>query len=321
MKFEITFKMKNILILILLTVLIQPVDSQSNVRLNNFWENTYYINPASINDEYQTVFSMSARKQWINFPGAPSTLFATAVTNLDKIHTQFGVKTYVDKIGYTSTSNLSLSYAYTVTLNADLLMNLGLSANYQSLSYNASEANLTTDGDPAVYKNLVNTNNYNADLGIEFAYRTLIMGASAQNLFSLFHPKNSLQSNTNFLYAMYRNYESKLINLGYGICAIKSSSLYQLELNFSTYFRISPDPNYLQLGIFYRTRKEMGAIVGIDLTNSMHLSYSYDFNVSGISRSSIGTQELMLIFKLHKYPDCRPCRIYGDYYPRVNKDL
>jgi type IX secretion system PorP/SprF family membrane protein len=312
--------MKNFLILILIVFIFQLGKAQSNIRINNYWENTYYINPASLNDDYRTVFTTSARKQWIRFPGAPNTLFATAVSNLDRMHTQFGMKAFVDKIGFTSTSNFALSYAYTVTLNKNILMNLGINANVQSLSYDFSQSNLEIIGDPAIYRNLEKRNNYNSDLGVEFAYKTLILGASAQNLFSMFNRKDPLQSNTNIFYGTYREYRSQLVNMGFGASLIENLGVYQAELTASTYFRITTDPNFLQVGIFYRTRKEMGAIVGIDISNSMHLSYSYDFNVGGISRSSIGTQELMLIFKFHKYPDCRPCRMYGDHYARKNRD-
>ena len=106
---------------------------------------------------------------------------------------------------------------------------------------------------------------------------------------------------------MYHQRSDNFINLGYGVSGIQYGNLYQMEFNFSSYFRIAPGTDALQLGAFYRTWSEMGAIVGIDLSKTIHLSYSYDFNVGGISRSSIGTQELMLTYKLPKEWKCKNC--------------
>jgi len=66
-------------ILVILTYLFLSIVgfSQSNIRLNDYWENTYYINPASIYSLYQYTASAGARMQWIGFAGAPNTGFFT----------------------------------------------------------------------------------------------------------------------------------------------------------------------------------------------------------------------------------------------------
>ena len=109
--------------------------AQSNVRLNNFWDNLYSINPAYITNKYLGSIGIAARKQWMGFPGAPSTYLVTGTLVLDKLNTQFGVKAYEDMIGYTHTSSASLSYAYAVNLNDDWRLHLGVAASFQSLWY------------------------------------------------------------------------------------------------------------------------------------------------------------------------------------------
>ena len=75
--------MKKLFIILMVNLLSLLVAAQSDIRLNNYWVNPQYINPASVYDKYQAVFSMAARKQWFGFPGAPSTLFATGTTYLE----------------------------------------------------------------------------------------------------------------------------------------------------------------------------------------------------------------------------------------------
>ena len=297
------------LLFALLCTISLPGFTQSNIRLNNYWENPYYITPASVSNVYSAVFSMAARKQWTGFPGAPSTAFASATIYLDKLQTQFGAKVFEDKIGYTSTTNVALSYAYALALNEEWRLHLGVAANYQSLSYDVSKVIIATQNDPGLYENMARESHYNADLGIELASKPLRIGIASQNIASLFSPGNKQQTNMNFLYGTYRNFTDNPIEFGGGICGIQYSKIYQMELNATAYFKLGQelDKERFQVGLIYRTTSELGVIFGINLTNSLYLSYSYDYNVSGISRSSLGTHELMLVYRIVRDPECHTC--------------
>ena len=293
--------MKRFMSILLFTFASILLVAQSNIRLNNYWDNTYYINPGSINDQYQAVFSLAARKQWLGFPGSPNTLFASATTYLNKIQTQFGVKVFADKLGYNTISNIALSYSYAAILNRDWQLNMGISGSFQCLSYDRAQVSLMTSDDPALYDNLLQQNNYNTDVGLELVNQSWKIGASGLNLLSLFYSENNLQINSNYLYAMYRKKTNHPVELQYGICGIHYGSLNQMEFNITTFFKLSEETDVFHIGLFYRTRTEMGLLTGCNLSESLQLSYSYDFNVSGISRSSVGTHELMLIYKLNKF--------------------
>jgi len=299
--------MKKTVCFLILNVLILSMIAQSNIRLNNYWDKTYFVNPASINDLSLAEFNMAIRKQWVGFPGAPATLFATATTYIENLHTQFGLKVVQDKIGYTNTTAVDLTYAYSMLLQSDWQLHLGLAVSYQNLSYDMSSVIFPTADDPTVYDRLLNENNFNSNLGVELTNHLWKFGASSQNIFSLFSTINKQFPNTNFLYAMYRQNSHDYVNLGYGVSGIQYGNVYQMELNLTSYFKITPQSDAFQVGLFYRTWNEMGALFGIDLTKAFHLSYSYDFNVGGISRSSVGTQEIILTYKLPKEWKCKNC--------------
>jgi len=303
--------MKRTLFLLLFNLICLLGFSQSNIRLNNYWENTYYINPASIYSEYQFVVSGAIQKQWLLFPGAPITGYFTAVEMLNtKKNTQIGhigLKLFSDKIGFTSLLSISSSYSYSVRLNKSLLMNLGIAYKIQSFSYDMTKANLATPNDPATYNNETRWLGHNADLGVEFVGRSLLVGVSSQNLMSLFTQGNTLQTNANFLYVMNRTPLDNTFYVQSGVCAIQNENLSQLEFNISTFFSPSNHPNFLQFGMIYRTSREYGIIFGLDLGNSLRLAYTYDYDFAGIRHSSIGSQEMMLTWKFGKLPDCK-CR-------------
>ena len=299
--------MNRLLFFILLICTFQLTSGQSNTRMNNYWDNTYYINPAAVNSKYAAVVSVVARKQWFGVDGAPTTFFASGTTYIDNLQTQFGVKAFADEIGYTRVSNFSLSYAYSVILNSDYRLHLGLAASYQNLSCNQNEVDALTPDDPASFTRMNKTSNYNCDLGAEIKNKTLTLGISSQNIFSSFFDENKLQNNTNFLYAKYRRMTKEPVNVGFGAAAIQYNSILQMEFNITSYFNYNKVPDFFQAGLFYRTRTEMGGVLGVNLNDALHLYYSYDFNVAGIRRANTGSHEIMLVYTFEKSPRCTTC--------------
>ena len=290
--------------------------SQSNIRINNYWENTYYINPASIYSEYQFVASAAARKQWIGFPGAPETEYlsfaARVFTNKTQNNQvgQFGLKAYHDIIGYTEFINMSPSFSFSVRLNTKWLMNFGAAYKIQSISYDKSKITLQSDdyfspqSDPLVDALNDRRIEHNADIGIEFVGNSRLVGASIQNLMSLFNKDtSSLQTNSNFLYGIYRLEIDDYFNVLFGASAIKNNNVYQGEFNVSGILKVGKLP-VMQLGVFYRTIKETGVLFGIDLPGTVRLAFSYDFHVGDISHSSFGTPEVLLVWKFGIIKDC-----------------
>lgn len=287
------------------------VAGQSDIRFNNFWDNLYSLNPAAVNDAYELTASMGARKQWVNFPGAPVTFLASALTYFPAYNTQLGIKAVVDKIGYTTTSDIDLSYAYAAEIDRRTQLNLGISFSFQTLSYDISKINtepIPVGDDPIIYSNLLNTTNLNSDLGLEFLYNyEWIFGAASHNLFSLFLDINEAHLNTNYVYMIYRQQQRhEYMTWGFGVSGIQYGNLFQAELSATTFFKEPDADNGFQLGLFYRTWREFGAVVGFDL-GDFKISYSYDYNVGDIRRRSLGTHEIMLTYKFGKITECRVC--------------
>lgn len=288
--------------------------TQSNIRLNNYWGNPININPAAIYDKYLAVFSVAAHKQWIGIEGAPQTYYFTASTYLEDAHTQFGLKLFQDKIGYTNTTNIGLNYGYSIPLKLDWQLHFGLGLNYQRTNYDLSNVNLDSYSDNFVFQNLNSIDNYNADLGMEITNKALRFGIASQNLFSAFDKANNkIQTNTNFVYAKYRYFSNDIINYGIGVSGIQYTDIVQMELNFITYFKLpnhsglTIQPDLFNIGFYYRTKSELGLIVGFDLSETFHVSYSYDFHLGGLRKGSYGTNEIVLTYNLSRKEVCHNC--------------
>jgi type IX secretion system PorP/SprF family membrane protein len=287
--------------------------AQSDIRLNNYWVNPQYINPASVYDKYQAVFSMAARKQWFGFPGAPTTFFLSGSTFLEDYNTQLGLMVVQDKIGFTSTSNIDLTYAYAIMFQRDWQLHLGLGGNFQSQNYDLDKINVEDNSDTYYFDRLKKENSFNSDLGVEITNKNFKFGASSKNIFSLFTSENAQKPNTNFIYTRYRQISNNIVDFGLGVCGIQYSNIYQAEFNATSYFKIPhrsgllDTPDLFNLGMYYRTGSELGFIFGFDISESIHVSYSYDYHLGGIRKSSYGTNEIMITFNLLKKSICRNC--------------
>ena len=300
--------MKKTVIFIFVNLLTVLLVAQSNIRFNNDWDKTYIINPASINDQFQAEFIVAARHQWVGFEGAPKTGFLSGTLFLGGLYnTQLGFRVIQDNIGFTSTTDIDLTYAYSIMAKNNWRLNMGLGLSFQSLGYDASKIYSPTPTDPTVLSRLLRENDINSELGFELTNKIWRFGFASKNIFSLFGQINKLFLNTNYIYAMHRDIDHDFLNLGYGVRGIQYSNIYQMEFNLTGYFKSTSETDPFQLSIMYRTWSELGALFGFDLSRNLRVSYSFDFNLNGINWNSYGTHEFMITYRLDKNYKCRNC--------------
>lgn len=299
--------MRNIIyILIFLISQSFALTGQTLIRYNNYWDNVYNINPASINGSYLSSISMGIQKQWINFDGAPTTVSTTGTIYFEEIATQLGVKAFVEKKGFTSSLDFDFSYTNSFSISDFWNLNLGVAISYQNLSYDLSKIVLPYNESPDIYDRLHSTNHINSDFGFEFNDQNWKIGGSSQNLLSLFREENDVHFNTNLLYALYRQTSSDYINYGYGVSAFQYDNIFLMEFNFSTFIKKNRDSNPVQIGTFFRTWREIGLNLGFEL-DRFKVSYSCSYNFGKILKSSLGTHEIILTYNFNKFHRCRNC--------------
>ena len=304
--------MKKFPIIITFVFIAFSVIAQSNIRLNNYWGNMHFINPASIYDKYEAVFTIAAREQWYGINGAPTTFLASGSTYLEKYKTQFGLSLLQDKAGYTTTTNVNLSYAYEIPIQEFWQLNLGLAGNYQTQLFDISQIKIIDKDDSFVYPEFLPKRAWNADVGVELSNPYFKIGAVTQNLISTFDSVQ-FQPNTNFVYARFYQNSNNIFNLGGGICGIQYANIYQAEFNLTGYFKTRQSYgsvnkiDLFDLGVFYRTQSELGLIFGINLSESLRVTYSYDYHFGSIRFNSFGTNELVLTYNLRRRTACKNC--------------
>ncbi len=301
-------KMRITIVTLLILLILQNLQSQSHIRLNNFWNNGFSINPAAINDSYRNSVTVATRKQWLNFPGAPTAIYAAGTMYLEDYYTQLGLKILTERKGYTQATDINLAYAYALSVSNDFVINMGFSGSYQNFAYDRNMISFADDENNAsIYENLLFKNSFNATLGVELAYNALKLGYCSQNVFSIFSTENQLNLNTNMLYLFYKQQTANPVNFGLGASAFQYSDFFQVELNGSMFYKRDAESNELQLGLFYRTMYEIGAIAGIDF-GKLKISYSFDYNLGQVFNHSYGTHEIMFTYNFKPSRHCKTCR-------------
>lgn len=279
--------------------------AQVDIQLNTYAQNPYYITPAYINDVQSVVFTFSGRNQWAGLNGAPQTYFGSVSSFWEDINTQIGIRIFNDKTGYISVTDASLTYAYNLRLSDGWWSNLGLALAYQSLDYDLSKITFEGEDEAAIYDRLTSKKKFNGDVGVEIYNPNWRFGLAGKNLISLFSSKTPIHQNINYLYGLYKQTSQNPISFGGGVFGIQYGNRYQVELNATAYFKLDRENELFRTSLIYRTPKEIGVVVGINIAPSLYVSYGYDYNF-GISSHRLGhTHELMLVYKLDPKPVLR----------------
>lgn len=285
-----------------------PVKAQINPETAFYWENPYYINPASVNLDYSAFFSLAARKQWASFPGSPATFFATGAFYLEDYRTQVGAKIVKDKIGYLNTFDVSLSYAYTLRLSWNSFLNMGVAGSWQSQSVDRKKIEIENPDDPVLgSERMRGLKEWNANIGAEYVYdKKLIVGIASQNLFSFFKSEPHIWGGTNYVYARYRTRSiERSFDLEYGICGKQYEGDFQVDGMVSLYLNRDRREEMLQFSIYGRSVGEVGFLAGVKLISELKFLCAYDYNFKALSGETRGSFEVMITYPIHRNSMCR----------------
>lgn len=297
------------------TFLLFTVKAQITPETAFYWENPYYISPASINLDYYGYFSLSGRKQWTGVEGSPATACATGALFWEEYRTQAGMKILQDKIGYVSTLDLSLSYAYSLRIAWNQFLNAGIAGAWQSQWTDRNEIRTEESVDPAFSdERFKGMSGWNVNVGAEYVYdRAFIVGIASQNLMSFLRDKDEIWGGVNYFYARYRTrsllrgyYRKRsFARMEYGICLKQYEEDLQVDGMISFYINRDKQEEKFQFSLFGRSVGEVGFLAGMKLGSDLKVLCTYDYNFKVVSGNTCGTFEVMLTYPVRRTQTCR----------------
>ena len=295
---------------------------QINAETAFYWENPYYISPASVNLDYMAFFSVAARKQWSGLNGAPATFFGTGTLYREDYHTQVGLKVINDRIGYTNNLDISLSYAYVLRMTWNSYLNMGIAGSFQSKTFDRTKATLEDMNDQILGgMGFEGRNLWNANAGVEYVYdKSLIVGIASQNLFSFFKDEGNVFGGVNYLYGRYRTRSlgrsfdagkyrtrsfARSCDMEYGLCVKQYEKDLQVDGMISLYINRNTQEEKYQFSLFGRSVGEVGVLAGIKLVSELKFLCTYDYNFKSIGSNAYGSLEVMITYPLRRSSVCR----------------
>ncbi len=264
--------------------------------------NGLILNPAYAGSHVQFSASAMYRNQWVNFDGAPQTLFFSAHTSLWKERMGLGLLVSDDRIGSYSNQNVYASYAFIIKTPVGKLA-MGLQAGVNMLSADYEDLNLDDVNDIS-FTSPNNQLKPNFGTGVYYYSKYFFAGFSVPFLLTNGYSNAELENVINGGIRSARNYYL------YGGMNIPLNRDATVKFQPSLLLRgqegspLSADINasfvfydLLSVGASYRNIDAVVSYIDLKLSESFHFSYSYDLTTSAIRAASNGTHEFMLNYR------------------------
>ena len=325
--------MKKFIYILILTILTSTVFAQQRPQYTQYIFNNYLLNPALSGIENYVDFKVGHRKQWTGINNAPVTSFAAAHWNLGSdylwknplslpekgddpmaddytqnytaspSHHGIGAMVVLDKAGPITRSDVDLTYAYHLQLSGTWNMSMGVSAGFTNIKLDVSAITLENPNDPALGSAAI-VSQFKPDLGIGvWLYgANFFAGAAIQQILP-----QKLSFTTNTAYDTGKEVPHVFVTSGYKFYLFENiSAVPSFMLKYVAPTPVSTDLNLkfafkdrFWLGGSYRSDNTYAALLGVNVSKVVNLTYSYDFQQSSINKLNSASHEIVLGLQLN----------------------
>ena len=317
--------------------------AQQKPQYTQYVLNNYILNPALTGIENYTDVKLSHRHQWVGLQDAPITTYLTIHGPIGKKddretatsfhmpgenprgrnywqdytaaepHHGIGMTILDDRTGPLNRFSAYINYAYHLGISAKTSLALGFGAGISELSLDRNKLFFDVPVDPAVYNSGdINRLKPDFNVGIWVYSADWFMGMSAQQVIpqkvSFVDREVALQPGKLvphlFGQAGYRFLIDEDYNLIPSIMIKYVDPLpVQIDLNAKLQYR-----DLMWVGVNCRSYDGFAAMVGVNMSNTVNIGYSYDLTTSKLNTVSKGTHEIVIGFLIGNR--------YGDWCPK-----
>jgi len=277
--------------------------SAQQISLNSqYLFNEMLVNPGATGAKDYIPIQLSFRKQWVNFPGSPTTQALSSHGSVAK-NMGIGGTIFNDVSGPSRRTGFNSNVAYHLQLDkkSEHKLGLGLGLSFTQHLIDVNVLNTYLPDDPAVLRGYNNQFVPDANFGVFYHYKDKgFAGLSAYNLVELkrdlYDFGNPLYNPLERTYYFIGGYEFELSKS----FDLKTTALVQMIESFTTQFDITALGTYKKvvwLGVSYRHLDAVAFMAG-GQTGPFRFGYSYDYTLSDIGDYSSGSHEIFLELQL-----------------------
>mgnify|MGYP003631172065 FL=1 len=274
--------------------------AQKEPQYTQYMYNIGSFNPAYVGTVETPDITGLYRVQWSGIPGAPKTLRFGVNLPLANEKNGLGFNVVSDQLGPTTQTYIDFAYSFQVKLSEDTKLSFGVDAGGSLLDVDYTKGDFENPNEPLL-NNADTFNKFYPTVGAGmFMYQEnwylglsvpnfLTSGIYADEVANIVEDKMQFNLIGGYIFNFSEGLKFKpafLMNYLNGS---------PLNLNLSTNFLIS---EVVTLGASYRLDNALSGLAGLQVSNSLFLGYSYDYNTNGLGDYSQGSHEVILKFYL-----------------------
>jgi type IX secretion system PorP/SprF family membrane protein len=292
--------LNKILAVLVLTLGSFTIHAQQAPMYTHYMYNTLMVNPAYAGSRDALTVTALYRSQWVDFKGAPVTQTLSMHTPLNNEHIGLGLSVLNDKIGPTNNTSVFADFAFIMKLNEKSKLALGLSAGADIFRADLSPLLLDDQNDPVFLSNINNHVTPNFGFGAYYSRERFYAGVSVPKLLQNNYSSIDQQNGNTLIGKEQRHYffiAGAMLKLSDNLSFkpttfVKVTAAAPVQADLTGSFIIMKK---LLIGAMVRTGDAVGGLVGLDITDQLHLGYSYDWSYGlKTSRYNKGSHEFVL---------------------------
>ncbi|GJM62745.1 type IX secretion system membrane protein PorP/SprF [Persicobacter diffluens] len=280
--------------------------SQQNPQYSQYNVNPFLLNPAIAGSTTFLEMRTGYRSQWGNFPDAPKTFFLTGHAPLGKVdptyikyvpnHHGVGGQIISDVTGPLSQTGVLANYSYHQVIKKGLYLSLGMGLGFKQYGIDRDKLNPGEEGDVVI---AAAKNSFKPDINVgAYLYSNrFFAGASVHQMAggnAVIRSGEVLRLDQLYMHffamAGYRWKLDRDWNL-LGTVVLKHMRPAGLHVDVNVKWEYK---DLLMMGVGYRHGDAISGLIGLQLPNSLFVSYTYDYILSEITAFTHGSHEVMI---------------------------
>jgi type IX secretion system PorP/SprF family membrane protein len=269
--------------------------AQQEPLFTMYWNNYSLQNPAATGLFNKHFASVSARRQWVDFPGEPQVISAVYDYRLTKINSGIGINYFNDQLGLEKNNKINLNYSYHISFKKGGVLSTGIGVGVLQKTIDYSSFVFPTLTPDPLFPNSKETDNMlNINVGAMYKTNRFLLGFSSTQVNEAKSKKlNFKNSRHYFLTSSCKIALGRSFELKPSFYLRSDLSTTQADINVISMYK-----ERFWLGLSYRSSDAVAAMAGVDIKGKYRIGYSYDYTTSKLRNYSSGSHEIILTLML-----------------------
>ncbi|WP_459213138.1 PorP/SprF family type IX secretion system membrane protein [Aquimarina rhabdastrellae] len=290
--------MKNLIQITVLVIGISFIgNAQQLPQFTQYMYNTISINPAYAGSRDAMSIIALNRNQWVGLNGGPVTQTFSFHTPLRKKNVGLGLSFINDRAGYENFSYLYADFSYTVQMNSDILLAMGLKAGASHFKIDEELFNDPDVFNDPFFQDRINRWTPNVGVGFHLYSHKWYASISAPRIIN-----NDYNKENDFVALERVHY---YLTGGYVFTLNPSLKFKPTVLfKFTNGAKASTDVtanflfyNKLWFGASYRVDDAAGGLIDFQISKQFRVGYAYEYPISDLRPYTSGSHEVLLIYE------------------------